>query len=416
MNNLLLILVGCAPKSEVVASSSASESTGWAAAVEALDARVAFHRDRIQARPSSWVEADRLAGVLRQRARLTGDYDDYAAAEDVYSDAFAVAPAGSGPLLGRARLHFTLHRLPQAQADLAILQERGFLTAAVRSGVDDLAADIALERGELSVARAHWQDREQSSPSLHSAAALARIDWLEGRMDTADDWFVTAQQRYHGTDTEPMAWIHLQRGLIDLDQGQPAAALAHYRDAETALSGYWLVDEHIAEALVLTGQAEAAMARYVDVVERTHSPELQGALAGLLMARGESDEAEALLAAAEATYDQQLVRFPEAAAGHALSHTLEWSEDTAAALALAERNAEIRPNGAALSLLSQARLAHGDAVGAVSAAQQGLATGTRSADLLVAAAAAAAAVGDGAAAQGFLTQARRIDAGASLEG
>lgn len=421
----LLFLVACgqeeAPSAapppspaELSLEPTAAGQSDWAAELAKVDERIGVHSGRMTER-ESWLEGATAAGFLRQRARLSGELSDYARAEALLEEAFALAPEGSGPLLQRAQLHFTLHRLPQAEADLARVDAQPIKTAETLSALADLRADIALERGQLDVAEAHWEAAEAARPSLQTAAALGRIAWQRGEFEAADALFRQGLDRYHGAYHEPVAWAHLQRGLIDLDQGDAAAALGHYAEADAALSGYWLVEEHQAEALLLTDETERALALYRDVVERTGSPELQGALAELLLEQGREDEARALVARADATYAEQLAQFPEAATGHALDHALTWGTDPARALELAERNAELRPHGAALAQLSQARLAAGDAAGALEAAEQGLATGARSADLFTAAAAAAQASGASGRAKDYLSKAKEIDPSAALE-
>ena len=385
----------------------------WAEELAELDRLITAQEARMAASPESWKEAEELAAHLQARARLTGDLGDYARAEAALAEGFSRAPAGGGPLLQRARLHYTLHRLDAAEADLDAIDAQPIRTATAEQAVADMRADIALERGQLDAAERHWRAAEEARPSMKSAAALGKIAWTRGHFEAADHRFAEALKRYHAAPQEPVAWGLLQRGLLDLDRGDAAAALAHYREAEAAMPGYWLVDEHIAEAMVLTGQTLDALALYRDVVERTGSPELQGALAELLVSAGDEEEARALIAAADATYAEQLARFPEAASGHALEHALTWGTDPATALALAEKNAALRPNGEALALLSEARLKSGDTAGARAAAEAALATGARSASIHLAAAAAARAAGDAAAAEGQLAHAKAIDASAA---
>lgn len=406
---------GPPPPAELEPEPTAAGQSAWAAELARVDERIAVHTGRMAER-ESWLEGASAASFLQQRARLSGELSDYVRAEELLTRAFTYAPEGSGPFLQRARLHFTLHRLPQAEEDLATVEAQPLKPAETLTAIADLRADIALERGQLDVAEAHWEAAEAARPSLQTAAALGRISWQRGQFEAADALFVRGLERYHGAFHEPVAWVHLQRGLIDLDQGDAAAALVHYAEADAALAGYWLVEEHQAEALLLTGETERALALYRDVVARTGSPELQGALAELLLEQGQEAEARDLVAQADATYAEQLALFPEAATGHALDHVLTWGEDPARALELAERNAELRPHGAALAQLSQARLAAGDAAGALKAAEEGLATGTRSAELFLAAAAAAQASGAAEQSASYLAQAQEIDPSAALEG
>ena len=389
---------------EAPAAASPSAS-GWATELARLDADLAFYSARFH-ESGSWLDGERAAALAGQRARLTGSMDDYDLAEALLADAFALAPEGSGPLLTRAGLHLTLHRVDAAAADLAAMDAWPLMTAEARYGWEDAGADLALDRGDLDEAGGRWLTYEATRDSPWTAAGLARVNWLRGDFEAADLGYEVALERYHGVSPEPVAWIHLQRGILDLDQGDLAGALAHYADADAAMSGHWLVEEHIAEAVWGLGDPAAAEAIYRDVVARTGSPELMGALGKLLIEQGRTDEGQDWIAQATAGFEAWVDRYPEAASGHALSHFLAWDPTPDRALALAEANAAARPNGEALTLLSEARLASGDREAAHAAALDGLATGTRSAGLFWAAAASAP---DAASAAWYRDAARAID-------
>jgi hypothetical protein len=47
-------------------------------------------------------------------------------------------------------------------------------------------------------------------------------------------------------------WLEVQRGSLDFGRGQYGAAELHYRRANAAYPGYWLVDKHIAESRALS--------------------------------------------------------------------------------------------------------------------------------------------------------------------
>lgn len=413
---LLALAVACAPPSAGGGGDGpapaisgdepeAAVASAWSTELAQLDADIDLTLTRFE-QSESWLDGERAAGQLRARARLSGDLDDYDRAQALLDRAFALAPEGAGPLLTQAALHLSLHRVDAAAHSLAAVAAWAAHTPATQATFDDLHADRDLDRGDLTGAELHWRGVEGSRRSVTSAATLGRIAWLRGDFDGADAWYVEAQSRYYGAAHEPVAWVHLQRGLIDLDQGDPAAALKHYRAADDALSGYWLVEEHMAEALWGMGQLDAAEAIYREVVDRTGAPELQGALGELLLERGHEAEGMAFIDAATAGFATYQARYPEAAAGHALSHALAWGDDPRETLALAQANAGPRPNGEALALLSEALLAAGERGAAHAAALDGLSTGTRSAALFLAAAASSP---DREAAAFYRSAARVID-------
>ena len=142
-------------------------------------------------------------------------------------------------------------------------------------------------------------------------------------------------------------------------------ALALYRLAADALDGWWLIDEHIAEVLLLNGKQADAKRLYESVVERTGAPEFMDALAMIERQQGNRDNAQKLQTKARALYEQRLIAFPEAAAGHALDHFLQNSTDSVLALSLAQKNFDARPYGEAAVALARAWMLAGKADRAV---------------------------------------------------
>ena len=343
---LLTALLACAHTPEL-----ATTETGYDRELRTLDERIERERDL-----SGWKALERIAQLQIERARLTGDYDDYAAAEGTLAQAFELAPAGSGPLLTRARLHYTLHRMPEARADVAQVKARPLMTPAERRGVADLEAAIAFQSGAYGAALAGCSAAEGSSYAAD--AQLAVYHWKTGDFDAAHELLAAAEAGYHGRAALPRAWVHLQRGLMDLDRGRLDDALAHYRDADAELDGWWLIDEHVAEVYALQGRLELARDAYEDVVARTGSPELMGALAGVCGELGDTRCERQLVGAATDAYQARMQRYPEAVGGHALDHYLEHGS-AERALGLAERNHVLRPGGESLVVLAQAYLAAG---------------------------------------------------------
>jgi tetratricopeptide (TPR) repeat protein len=360
--------------------------SGWDAELARLDAEIAALEGPARERPDDWVRSEEVAGLFRSRARLTGDYDDLAEAERWLQSAFDHAPEGAGPWMSRARLHFTLHRLDLVEPDVEMAERRLLLDDVDHAGFTLLRADVAYQQGRYDDARDGIAGARTLHDDLAADLSEAQLLWHTGDPDAALAWFDDAEGRYHGFSAEPRAWLHLQRGLVELDRGRWDEAMAHYEAADAEMSGWWLVDEHRAEILALRGDTDEARALYVDIVERTGNPEFMDALAGIARDRGYEIEATAWIARARAAYDEQLARFPEAAAGHALQHHLDFGADPTFTLELAEHNAAQRPNGEALTLLALAQLGAGAPEKARATIEGVLATPWRSAATHVAAA------------------------------
>ena len=258
------------------------------------------------------------------------------------------------PCLAWARLHYTLHRLKLASAALVTCPS----TVEVIE-VAALQADIALYSGR-------YREAEDTYRALVNDVGLTPYyvrlgllkKWL-GAPGEAAAFLEAAEKRYHGGSSTMLAWLKLQRGLIALDRGRLDEALAMYRLASDALDGWWLIDEHIAEVLLLSGKTAEAKRLYESVIARTGAPEFMDALAAIELSDGNRDNANKLKLKARAIYEQRLIAFPEAAAGHALDHYLQDVADAKLALSLAQKNFDTRPYGEAAVALAKAWMQSG---------------------------------------------------------
>jgi tetratricopeptide (TPR) repeat protein len=111
--------------------------------------------------------------------------------------------------------------------------------------------------------------------------------------------------------------------------------------------------------LTLRGEAALSIPIYERVIARTENPELMDALAGVLLEQGETERANELVARAREGWEARLALFPEAAYGHAIDHFAELEDDPERTVALAEANAEARPNGESKTILAGAYLSAG---------------------------------------------------------
>jgi tetratricopeptide (TPR) repeat protein len=346
----------------------------------AIDKEAAAVRARAQAQPKGWLVLEKLANLHLRRARLSGSYDDYAAAQDALKQAFERAPEGTGPRLTRAALDFTLHRLDPIEADLAIYDKNPIIDPGKRAHIAALRGDVAFERGQYQQARELFDaalalDRE---PPL--LAKLAHWHWRAGEFDEAERLYLEALGLMPEKAIESRAWVHLQLGLMDLERGRYDDAFAHYRDGTQILGGWWLLDEHIAEIAALKGMDAFALELYDDIIARTGKGEFLDAKAGLLARAGDQAGAQAAIEQAAKVFEAELLRFPEASYGHALDHYLEFGPPERA-LELATANHKLRPGVPAMISLAEARLGVDDVAGAREIIDQALATTWVSAEL-----------------------------------
>jgi len=363
--------------------------------------------------PKTRLHHERIAGIYLQRARLSGSYDDYAKAQASIDRAFELNPLGSAFML-RAKLHYTLHRLPEAREDFAKAKTLTQPTPDAVSSLEAFEANLALQAGDDKTAAKHFEASLAAKRTTSSLSSAAVFHWKIGDFDKAEALFREALKAYHGKPMEPRAWLNLNLGLLDLDRGRYDDALAHYREAETFLKGYWLIDEHIAEILTLQGKTQEAKTLYLDIIERTNNPEFMDAMAGIAFEAGKDDEGKEWVAKARKRYEEQMAQYPEAAYGHALGHYLEFGDDPAFALELAQKNYDLRPNLEAAVMLAQARLGAGDAKAAKKALAPTLKSAFESAELYATAAEVESKLGNTKKAEALLKQAQAIDPTAEL--
>jgi tetratricopeptide (TPR) repeat protein len=362
-------------------------------ALARIDVDLAHARAQAEAHPDEWLRHELLARRLYSRARLTGSFDDYAAAEAALRQAFAVAPPRIGPHMTQAVFDFTMHRLAGSERQLD--RVAGY---AVTPDVPELAeivamrGDIAFYRGDYDTALEAYQVAQRLAPGT-ADFRLAVHHMKAGRFAEAEDYFNRAGRALSNPTPQQLGNLELQRGVLDLERGRRDAALAHFRRADRIFPGYWLIQEHIAEVTALNGDLAGAERLYRDIVRRTGHPEFMDALAGVKRKQGDAAAAAEWSARAAAVWRQRLRQFPEAAYGHALDHCVA-AGNWRCALSLAERNHRARPYGDAKIALAQALLHNGRRAEAKTMIEAVLASPWRTADLHSVAAEIYAAAGD----------------------
>jgi tetratricopeptide (TPR) repeat protein len=290
-------------------------------------------------------------GLLYRRASLTGDFEHFKAAEKAIDEAFAVVGPTEDLVVLRAQFNFKLHRLKSAEADVRALAELG-----TSSGLQALEADLALQGGRYQEARRGYESALRINPaSWDNIARLAYLQSKTGDYAGAERSYAKAQEEISAKEMRSYAWVELQKGILDFERKRYASALAHYRRAGHAYSGYWLIEEHLAEVLDLTGNTNEAIALYEKIIRTTHNPEYLNAL-GRIRERSDPAAAQKLYAEADQRNEQRFALYPEAAIGHLIRDALVRRTPRPDLLELAQRNCDLRPNGESKLLLARAYL------------------------------------------------------------
>lgn len=327
-------------------------------ALARLDLHVADSGQRAATLDDGWLVHDAAARAWLWRARLTGSYDDYAAARAALWRGFARAAPRTGPHETGAALALAMHRLDEAERHLdaikayAVPPSGGELAETI-----SMRGDVALYRGDYAAALAAYDEADKVVPGssdFRRAIYYSRM----GRSDLAEDYYDRAERALPFPTPQVRARFELQRGILYLESGRWDEALARFHKADAMFPGYWLIEEHIAEITALKGDLEAAERLYRGIVRRTGHPEFMDALAGIAAQRGDKTGEAAWLRRADQVWRERLRLFPEAAYGHAIDHCVQ-KGDWTCALALARRNHEARPYGDAKIALARALLHNG---------------------------------------------------------
>ncbi|PCC72089.1 Uncharacterized conserved protein HemY, contains two TPR repeats [Nannocystis exedens] len=369
-----LVFRGGTSAPSVVATQARAASAGpsYAALLDAIDRRIDGLQKRANGRPGDWLTRMHLGSALLERAGLTHQVHDFARVQAVLDDAFSMAPPGSGPLLLAARFNFSIHRLGEAEKYLDMMDRRAVPRRDEQTSARVLRAEIAVQRGQYEAAFAELSAVAAAAP-VAATAELALYHAKTGDPAQAEALLAEALEATGANDPRRRAWMKLQLGIVAMERGDLRLGLKHLQDADAELTGWWLVQEHIAEIHNRRDDHARAIEIYEELVRTADLPQHMDALASLYRHTGESQRAEELIARAAARWEQQLASFPESAMGHALHHYLQFGPPERA-LELARANHANRPGGDAQVSLAHALLNMGQPAEALAVAERALAS------------------------------------------
>ena len=373
-----VISAALSPAVSFVQSKTSAYAKELARVDRALNAKKAF----AAAHPDSELHLTSVAEAYFERARLSGEFTDYADALKTLRQAFSIVDRGNGPVLLRARLNYSLHRLPAIESDLQTAQSALLVNKRTLAMVDGIRADVLLQQGKYADAMQAYEELNNRKPDSTGAIRIAQANAYIGNYEEAERWFSLAQVRAPRRSLQLKSWIALQTGILYFERGRLDEALVHYHHALDLFPGYWLVEEHIAEIDALQGRTEKAERSYRDLISRTGSPQFMIALADILLHRDESKKGEAfeLLEKANQVFQTMATEIPEAIAGHSLEYFLHQGSPKQA-LQLAMDNYQLRPGGPHAVMLAQAHAVNGNMSEASQVLDKVLMTPYSSADL-----------------------------------
>jgi tetratricopeptide (TPR) repeat protein len=355
--------------------------TDYRTELERIERTIAELQGSALVPPTDTDKATTYVSSLYQRAVLTGNLVALEATEDAIDEAIRQVRFPGDLYFLKAQLAFKLHRLDDVRRSLEAVPS--LLTSAEGR---TLRADLDFQTGRYQQAKAGYESVLADNRTWDNLARLAHFEAKLGDPAQADRLYWEAEDELTAKQMRSFAWIELQRGLIDLAHGRHDHAAAHYRRADQAYSGYWLVAEHMAELFAAQGEIAEAAARYEDIVDEGPRPELQQALSQLYSLLGRHSRARSYRVMARAAYLQSAHRGGVHYYHHLADFYADVVEDGAEALAWARKDIALRENFSTQAALAWALYRCGQFPDAVETIERALSSGVKDAHLFAQAA------------------------------
>ena len=284
---------------------------------------------------------------LYQKASIAGDPAGLTDVIHATDDAITTLANPGDFYLLNANAAFKLHKLADVASALRAVpsvyhSDEGRL----------IRADLDFQHGHYRAAENGYLDALQRERSW---GALARLAYFRGKMgDTAaaDSLYEEAEGHLTAKEMRAYAWLEVQRGFLDFARGRSVEARLHYRRADTAYPGYWLVDEHIAEVLGSEGNYEEAAEILERVVSTIDRPDLDQAIGELYELAGHSGPALFWNERALTAYLQSAERGEVHYYHHLVDYYTDVTEDGAEAVKWASQDLKLRKNFATHAALA----------------------------------------------------------------
>ena len=345
-----------------------------------------------------------LSAAHNTRGRFRGDLDEIQLGIDGTSTCIRLTPENATCWLMRAEQEQSLHRFPQARADVERAKQLG--VDPVRAS--GLEMDLDWNDGHYDTAIPAIRAARLARATTGTWIREAQLDHDLGLEDAADAAFEAAEDLINDTGPLVIAHLDVQRGIQKSQTGRLEEAIVFYRAGVERIPTYVAANEHLAEALHMLGKNEEATRIYETVVKLTDDPEFFHALAELYAASGKSKESQELEAKARAGYAALLTKYPEAMYWHASEFYMA-TGDVKQARELLRKNVTLRPNSTSYVALARAELANGRTNDAKTSIDKALAMPVVSASLFWTASRVYRLTGDAAKADTFRARAEKLN-------
>jgi tetratricopeptide (TPR) repeat protein len=244
----------------------------------------------VQAQPDDAQSYALLGDAYYQRARETGDPSYYTRADGSFAAALDRDPTNVTAATGQATLALARHDF---QGGLELAEHARSLAPGLAGAYAPLA-DAQIELGRYGGAAKTLNRLARLKPNLTAYARISYFRELHGDLHGALQAMRLAVSAGAG-GPEGEAYVQSLLGKLEADGGRYGAAERAYRQALAIDPGYPQADAGLASVEAGSGDFDAAVRRYRDVVERLPLPEYAIAL-------GETEEAAGRAAAAQGDY------------------------------------------------------------------------------------------------------------------
>ena len=352
------------------------KKTDFDVELERINTGIAELEDNALQLPIDRVKITKLAYLQYQHASLTGNLDGLYVAEKTLDHAIQHLGRDGDLYFLKANIHFKVHRLDDVEQDLNASTD---LLESPQGRA--LKADLDFQQGRYEAARSGYQALIDEERTWDTLARLAYLNFKMGDFEGADRLYDEAVDELTAKEMRHYGWVELQRGVVDLSQGNYEKAREHYQRAERAYSGHWMVQEHVAELLAAEGKTDEAEALYQRVIERVPRPDFQQALGELYLSTGKTEAANEYLHRAERAFLESAQRGEVHYYHHLADLYADVFENGAEAVKWAEKDLELRRNFATLAAMSWALYRTGEFSKALELLNESLASGVKDARL-----------------------------------
>jgi len=373
------------------------------------DEVIRFYQARVATDPDDPAIYNRLGGAYVQKARESGDVAYYALAEAAFRKVLDLGARGgvaASALASLGVVAIAKHQFAEAiaHAEQAVSAEPGAVAAYAVVG------DAYLEVGEYDKAAVAYGKMRSLRGPRYPHARLAYLAFVRGDPKEAIAGMrrASAAARDGNAQREQVAWSRVQLGDMLFEAGGLAEAEAAYREALATFPGYHPAHAGRGRIEAARGRHDEAIAAYQRALGVIPLPQYATALGDVYTRLGRAQEAKRqyelveyigrVTALNKAIYNRELALFYA-------DHDMKPAE----ALALAEKELEIRRDIYTYDVLAWALLKNDRPTDAMDAMRRALRLGTRDARLAFHAGMISLRLGDRAMAKEHLGRALAIN-------